>query len=584
MKNGEADLSVLGGDQLWVCFQTCFHRSSNRAIHVTRTGEEPFIRIVPRITIFVDGEVPLVHHTRIGQPADRTCPAIVEAVEIQVAPAVARKIVIVRVFEGGAVEIGDNLIHLSFDLFLNSFLAHAKTFYARQMSEPNVSEEIIRDLRDRVEDSLTSSSTVLMNVIDALSIGPRLSTPFDVVMSPVFGYHWSSIYRGIDRAAPTTSVDGLRRARHEWLSEWSEELKQDQAKVRGWRRRVVDATNYDRPKTETVRLGYVHACAGMRVGHGLSMVSQRVGEGSWHVPLEVAVIPVGEAPAEFGARQVVDYVTRHGWGPDDLLTVDAQYTNMPTLKPLREQRVNVLGRVSSKRKFYLPPPPYAGRGRPCVRGKKIKLCDARTMPEPDERQRVEGADGEYFEVSQWADVRMYNWPEQSLGLYRVVEYRGDGRQRYKRPLWLIYIGASAAPRLADVSTLYGERFGIEHSIKFQKGEIGLTAGQFNGPGAEERVQLWVEMVATVMWLLFAARSLVRREDVAWPSWWKKGKLTPGTMRKLCGGVLLKLGVAAPHPQVRGKSRGRDVGQKLEARKRYRVYRKRKSRTMSKKAA
>ena len=84
------------------------------------------------------------------------------------------------------------------------------------MSEPNVSEEIIRDLRNRVEDSLTSSSTVLLNVIDALSIGPRISTPFEVVMNPVFGYHWSSIYRSIDRAAPTTRGGGRRRARQEW--------------------------------------------------------------------------------------------------------------------------------------------------------------------------------------------------------------------------------------------------------------------------------------------------------------------------------------------------------------------------------
>jgi len=452
------------------------------------------------------------------------------------------------------------------------------------MRKSNLSEEIIRDLRNRVEASFTCSGTALLNVIDALSLGPRISTPFEVVMSPVFGYHWSSSYSSIDRAAPTNSVDGLRQARREWLNEWSGELGADEAKVGGWRLRVLDATNYDRPKTETVRLGYVHGCAGMRVGHALSMLSQRVGEGSWQLPLEMAVIPVGEAPAEFGARQVVAHVNAHGWEPEDLLAVDAHYTNQPTLKPLRAHGVNVLGRVSSKRKFYLPPPPYSGRGRPCVRGKKIKLCDARTLPEPDEQQRVEGPDGTSFVVSQWRDVRMYAWPEQALVLYRVVEYGFDGRQRYKRPLWLIYIGASPTPRLAEVSTLYKERFGIEHSIKFQKGEIGLTAGQFNGAGAEQRVQRWVEMVATVMWLLFAARSLVQSEQVSWPAWWKKGKLTPGTMRRLAGGVLLKLGVAAPHPQVRGKSPGRVVGQKLEARKRYRVYRKRKSQAISKKAA
>jgi hypothetical protein len=163
---------------------------------------------------------------------------------------------------------------------------------------------------------------------------------------------------------------------------------------------------------------------------------------------------------------------------------------------------------------------------------------------------------------------------------RVIEYRVDGTRRYQRPLWLLYVGRTAAPHVTAVHRLYGERFGIEHSIRFQKGEIGLVAGQFNGPEAIERIQLWVEMVATVLWLLFAARRLVQCQGVAWPAWWKSRKLTPGTMRRLAGGVLLKLGITAPQPQVRGKSAGRATGQKFEPRKRYRVYRKRKSRASS----
>lgn len=445
-------------------------------------------------------------------------------------------------------------------------------------------EAIIRDLRQRVKESFATSSQALLNLLDALCIGPRIATPFEAVLSPVFGYHWSSIYASLERAAPTSSIHELRQARREWLKHWQEDLEQAKARVCGWRVHVLDATNYERPKTETVRLGYVHSGEGMRVGHGLSLLSQRVGEGSWQLPLEIAVIEVESAPAEFGARQVVAYVEKNGWQPEDLLAVDAQYTNRPTLKPLREQGINVLGRVSSKRKFYLPPPPYSGRGRPCVRGKKIKLCDGRTLPEPDARQRVEGEEGAYCEVSQWMDVRMYNWPEQALVLYRVIEYRADGSRRYQRPLWLIYIGTSAAPKLADASTLYGERFGIEHSIRFQKGEIGLVAGQFHGSGAQERVGLWVEIVATAMWLLFSARPLVESKEVSWPSWLKTRKLTPATMRRLASGVFLRLGIIAPQPQSRGKSPGRVVGQKFEPRKRYRVFRKRKSRSLKKKAA
>src|SRR4029078_6620248 len=87
--------------------------------------------------------------------------------------------------------------------------------------------------------------------------------------------------------------------------------------------------------------------------------------------------------------------------------------------PLPERGVNVLGRVSSKRNFYLPPSPYAGRGRPRVRGKKMNLCDGRTIPESDQTQWVAGADGRSYEVSQWTDVRRQKWPEQALCLYRV---------------------------------------------------------------------------------------------------------------------------------------------------------------------
>src|SRR2546428_14131822 len=101
----------------------------------------------------------------------------------------------------------------------------------------------------------------------------------------------------------------------------------------------------------------------MRVGHRLSIVSARGEEGSWHLPVETAVIPVEESPTQFGARQVVAYVEAQGWQPDELLAVDAQYTNAPTLKPLHEQGVNGLGRAGSQRNSYLPRTPYAGGGR-----------------------------------------------------------------------------------------------------------------------------------------------------------------------------------------------------------------------------
>jgi hypothetical protein len=49
---------------------------------------------------------------------------------------------------------------------------------------------------------------------------------------------------------------------------------------------------------------------------------------------------------------------------------------------------------------------------------------------------------------------MRKWPPQALQLYRVIEYRADGKPRYQRPLWLIFVAApeqrvSPTPREAE---------------------------------------------------------------------------------------------------------------------------------------
>lgn len=445
------------------------------------------------------------------------------------------------------------------------------------ITKNSASGESIHDLHQRVLQALPYRDEMLLNLIDALAVGPRPATPSEVALSPLWGFACSTLYSGLRQGADPSALDPLRQARLEWWQQWGEALYEPDPGLGPWRVRVLDATNYDRPKTRTVRVGYVHGAEGMKPGHGLSVLSERVAEGSWCVPLEIALIPVEQSPTEFGAEQIVDYVRRYGWQPEDVLAVDAAYTNEPTLRPMVEAGVNVLGRVSSKRVFYLPPPPYSGHGRPRVRGRKIKLNDQRTLPEPNWQQRVEGAGGGWYEISQWVDVRMRKWPTQPLVLYRVWEYRADGTRRYKRPLWLIYVGRVAAPKPSEAQAIYDFRFGIEHSLRLMKGELILDGGQFNGEHAEQRVGLWVELVATVMWVLFALRKFAQLGGVNWPQGWRGRRLTPGAVRRVALGLFVKLGIQPPQPQVRGKSPGRAVGTRLEPRKRYRIFRKRKRR-------
>ncbi len=175
--------------------------------------------------------------------------------------------------------------------------------------------------------------------------------------------------------------------------------------------------------------------------------------------------------------------------------VDAQYTTEPFLSPVHDLGIPVLGRVANNRVFFLPPP-YPGFGRPRVRGRKIKLNDARTLPAIDAKDEWEIEGGSRIEVSRWDDIRMRKWPGQRLALYRVIEYKADGKPRYKRPLWLIFVPTSLEielPTPRQAQAIYDERFsaGLLSSLGWSKPEPktrGKSPGRAEGMTVEARKQ------------------------------------------------------------------------------------------------
>jgi len=446
----------------------------------------------------------------------------------------------------------------------------------------NASTQSVQDFRDAVATSLGAGGAVLLNVIDTLATGPRPRSPVELTLSELFAYDWSSLYQTLRRAeeqlAETIEQEDwlrrLRTARLNWLADHTPE--QPRTELGPWRVRILDASNYDRPKTRTVEVGYVHGASGMKPGHGLSLLSERVGEGSWTLPLEIAWFSPQSDPLTFGVAQLTAFVGQHNWESDQVLAVDAQYTVAPFLKPAHELGIALLGRVRSNRSFFLPPPPYRGCGRPAVRGRKIKLNDARTLPPAEAREEAQLAAGGRIAVSRWGDVRLRQWPTQRLILYRVIEYKASGEQRYQRPLWLIFVPApsqASVPTPRQAEAIYDERFSIEHSIRFLKAELGATCGQFNSLAAEGRVQIWVEIAATAFWFLWVLRDLARNHRQPIPGWWRSGKLTPGAVRRMAAGLLLGFGWSKPQAKPRGKSPGRTAGTRLEPRQRFKVYRK-----------
>ena len=455
------------------------------------------------------------------------------------------------------------------------------------ITKNTISTQSVQDLRQAVAGSFDSSGDVLLNIIDALVVGPAPGSPVDLNGSPVFAYGYSSLYQALRRATEALGPDieaddwlrRLRQARLDWLAaQPPEPLRPD---LGAWKIRILDATNHYRPQVRTVPLSYVHGADGMKPGIGLSVLAERVGAGSWTLPLEIGWMPAAGGPTIYGAAQIKAFVAANGWPADYVLDVDSQYTVRPFLTPVVAAGVNVLGRVRQNRVFYLPVLTYEGCGRPAQLGAKFSLRDPATHPPADWQEEWSLAQGGRVAARGWRDVRQKGWAAQPLTLYQIVEYRADGRPRYKRPLWLLFVAgkpatplpaAQPAPTPREAEALYDERFSIEHMIRFEKQALGLVNGQFNGSAAEGREQTWVELVATAHWMLWALRGLVEGEAVGLPAWWRSRKLMPGAMRRLAGALFAGLEWRKPEVKPRGKSPGRAEGETQEPRPRFKVHR------------
>src|SRR5215813_15223713 len=116
------------------------------------------------------------------------------------------------------------------------------------------SKAIIEDFRDHVAHSIGPASEVLINLINVLAIGPRPISPAEMTLSPLWGYRWSSLYTGISRASQELAetiadedwLQELRKERLAWLA--SQKVIPVNPATGTWRVRILDATDYPRPK------------------------------------------------------------------------------------------------------------------------------------------------------------------------------------------------------------------------------------------------------------------------------------------------------------------------------------------------
>jgi len=130
----------------------------------------------------------------------------------------------------------------------------------------------------------------------------------------MFASDWISLYHTLRRAGEQLAEtidqdDWLRRLRAARLNLLKAHPPPERREELGpWRVKILGASNYDRPKTRAVEVGYVRGASGMKPGHALSLLGERVGPGSWTLPLEIARFSPQTDPLSFGAAQLEQFV------------------------------------------------------------------------------------------------------------------------------------------------------------------------------------------------------------------------------------------------------------------------------------
>jgi hypothetical protein len=138
------------------------------------------------------------------------------------------------------------------------------------------------------------------------------------------------------------------------------------------------------------------------------------------------------------------------------------------------------------RKFFQLPAPNSQtrRGRPQEYGEELLLQDP-SQPDLEEVTTMITRKGKEYQVllQRWNDVIMQGSKEDRthehpFDLLKVTVTDKKGKPVYRRPLWVVIVGARRRDvRSKDAHSVYGRRYDIEHFFRFGKQRLQLVNSQ-----------------------------------------------------------------------------------------------------------
>ena len=427
--------------------------------------------------------------------------------------------------------------------------------------------ERLRHFRQELYNDLGLRQDSLFELVDAVLTTPQRSTLVRLSLSTAFRRLWPSTCDAL--ADGSVDVSALRNLFARTLA--------DSAVVDGRPLWVIDGTNWPRPaaRASAERTWAYRPLTGWPQNGVVPaweyqwLVAVPDVAGSWVLPLDVQRRgPMAESATQVALEQIAAVrQAQAADAPRPVVTLDSGYD----LETLAHSTVDadLLVRLAKHRVVYRAPEPHPGRGRPRLHGEPFRLADESTHGQPQRStQVIHAAYGDVC-IDAWTDLHVAGAPDAPFSVVCVQVERLPNKQLPPRPLWLAWIGG---PLPADLSVLwrwYLRRFTVEHAFRFFKQTLGWTTVRPRNPEAADR---WSWLIAAACWQLWLARPLVGEVRLPWEHPRADGLVTPGQVHRHFTGILVRVGTPARAPRKRGKSPGRQLGQRPEPPLHYQVAR------------
>lgn len=419
----------------------------------------------------------------------------------------------------------------------------------------------ISEFREAVYQKVTDRPSVILDLVDALTIAGHVHSPVALSESPVFRRKFSSVYDALVHGELGDELKNLFNRSQE--TDWE--------KIAGYEVHAIDATPHERMSAETLAdRGVLKAQQkeAVRYGRKYSWLVRLVQSGtSWVAPEDLERIGTATTDTQVAAQQIQGLAVRNP--RPKVITADSRYRDQHFLGAFADlKNTYALVRLQNNQKLSQAPvpKPKGSRGAPRKHGADFQLTDI--ARDPDVRE-------EFYLGKQ--KVRVHVWHKlhfkrlaKVVGSVVCVEFlKEDGTPRYKRPLWLFWTGPQdVAPQ--DLCRMYLWRFAIEHLFRFLKQHMGLNS---NRSCNLESLQRWMWIVALAYWQLLLMRNTVQPNRPAWHPHQKDGQdqsLTPAQVQRSAQTFLLHSGTPASNTRPAGKGPGRQIGYHPAPRKRFEV--------------